>query len=191
MSGGHGRAREIRHACTSYGGSGCNSVSASTIEEVEQRSRQRVIPLWSQQVLLLGGLTALSAAAETSVRSRLCFGLRVTPLGGGGVELFLYLLEPNPDALLVEIPDVAMERGVGLSQLIEVRVQVRDTIGDVAVQLARFVQSLVESFDPLFEGLPELLEASIGLLPGIVVHVDQQVVTLGHLSDQACEILAE
>ncbi len=140
---------------------------------------------------VLGSFGALPTPAKAGVRAGLRPGFGVAALGGRRVELFLHLFEPDPNPLLMEVPDVAMERGVGLSQFLEVRIQIGNAIGDIAVELACFFHALVESLDPLLECLAELLEAAIGFLPGVVVHVDELIVSLGDLGDETRDILAE
>src|SRR5690606_10907452 len=75
--------------------------------------------------------------------------LGIAALRRGEVELFLHLLEPHANPLLVEVPDVAMERDVGLAKVLDLGVDLGELVGRLAECLVRLLEALVEAVDPL------------------------------------------
>ena len=113
----------------------------------------------ARRELVIDVLRVRGAPPEASSQASLGVRFGIAALRGGDVQFLLNLFETDPNSLLMEVPDVPVQRCIDLSQFLELTVEIGDPICQFPMRFIGFIETLIEAFGALFEAVPDLLEA--------------------------------
>jgi hypothetical protein len=79
-------------------------------------------------------------------------------------EFLLRLLVPDSRSLLIQVPDLAPELGIDLSELLDLHLQYTNAVGQFAVDLLEPIGTLMEAFTALIRYLADVPKLGFELL---------------------------
>jgi hypothetical protein len=115
--------------------------------------------------------------------------LRVASLGGDQVELLLGLIEPQPDSLLVQQPQIAADRGVDKAKLVELSAELADAKTKLTMGFVQIVDALGQALVTLLERLADIGETRIDVATHVLDSLQQQLMALDALRLDAAYLL--